>query len=230
MGIPSWGIPVQEKLKKSKVFVAGSGGLGSPLLYYLAAAGIGKLVLCDYDRVDISNLNRQTLHAYDRIGEYKVDSAEKTLIRMNPFIDITPVRARITNRNAARLTGEADLIVDCLDNFQDRHVLNTVSVRNRIPMIHAGVSEFRGQITFLNPPETPCLACFISEKKSRGVNYIAGAAAGVIGSLQAVESIKYLAGFGSTLKNRLLFWDGLAMSFETVRIKRNPKCAVCKNA
>jgi molybdopterin/thiamine biosynthesis adenylyltransferase len=230
LGIPAWGPQVQERLRRSKAFVAGAGGLGSPLLYYLVAAGVGSLVVCDFDRVDVSNLNRQILHSRDRIGAYKADSAAKTLAGINPFVNVIPLREKLSGRNAARLVGDADLIIDCLDNFQARHALNAVSVRNRIPMIHAGVSEFRGQVTLLAPPETACLACFIEEKKSKGINYIAGATAGVIGSIEAVEAIKYLAGFGSTLKNRLLFWDGLSMTFEFVTLQKNPKCKVCKNA
>ncbi|OHD63208.1 MAG: adenylyltransferase [Spirochaetes bacterium RBG_13_51_14] len=229
LGIDSWGTVTQERLKKKRVFVAGAGGLGSPVLYYLAAAGIGNLVLCDFDRVDATNLNRQILHRFGRIGAYKVDSAKQSLLELNPFVTISPLKEKLTGRNAVRLVGNSDIIVDCLDNFESRHILNIVSVTRNIPMIHAGVSEFRGQITFLHPPETPCLACFITEKKSRGVNNIVGAAPGVIGSMQAVEAIKYLAGFGATLKNRLVFWDGLTMKFETVLLKRNPRCRVCKN-
>jgi molybdopterin/thiamine biosynthesis adenylyltransferase len=230
LGIPAWGPRVQERLRRSKAFVAGAGGLGSPVLYYLAAAGVGNLVVCDYDRVEVSNLNRQILHAGDRIGVHKADSAAKTIAGINPFVNVAPMCEKITGRNAARLIGDADLIIDCLDNFQTRHTLNAVSVKNRIPMIHAGVSGFSGQVTLLSPPETACLACFIEEKKTRGTNYVAGAAAGVIGSIEAVEAIKYLAGFGSTLKNRLLFWDGLTMAFESVTLKKNPRCRVCKNA
>ena len=130
----------------------------------------------------------------------------------------------------SQLVGNADIIVDCLDNFKARHILNTVSVRKKIPMVHAGVSEMRGQITFLQPPETPCLACFLPAKDSKKKNNILGATAGVMGSLQALEAIKYLTGIGQTLKNRLLFWDGISMNFETITIRKNPRCKICKNA
>jgi molybdopterin/thiamine biosynthesis adenylyltransferase len=229
LGIPLWGAAAQEKLKKSKVFVAGAGGLGSSVLYYLAAAGIGNLLLCDYDRIDISNLNRQILHRYDRIGMPKVESAQASLREFNPFISITPINKKISIKNAGDLVAGSDLIIDCLDNFKTRHILNRVSVRFHIPMIHAGVSEFRGQMTFLNPPETPCLACFMPEDKKKRINFIAGATPGVIGSLQALEAIKYLAGIGTTLQNKMLFWDGSSMEFETISLKRNPRCRVCKN-
>ncbi len=230
IGIPSWGAAAQEKLKNSRVFVAGTGGLGSPVLYYLAAAGIGTLVLCDYDSVDITNLNRQILHRYDRIGELKVESARRSLTEMNPFIAISTVSKKLTKRNAEDLVGDADLIIDCLDNFETRHLLNLVSVKNIIPMVHAGVAEFRGQMTFLHPAETPCLACFMDQKTPGNKPQVIGATPGVIGSLQAMEAIKYLAGFSPSLKNKLLFWDGLAMNFETITIRRNPRCKVCKNA
>lgn len=227
LGITSWGIDAQEKLKNARVFVAGTGGLGSPVLLYLAAAGVGSLTVCDSDAVDISNLNRQVLHTFARIGENKVESAQKSIEERNPFITIRALKERITGDNAGTLIEGCDLIIDCLDNFESRYIINRVSVKKRIPMIHAGVSGFGGQLTFLQPPETPCLACFMDMKDKKGVTYIAGATAGVIGSLQAVEAIKYLAGFGPSLKNRVLFWDGISMKFEQIIVKRNTRCVVC---
>jgi molybdopterin-synthase adenylyltransferase len=230
LGLPGWGASSQNRLKRSSVFIAGTGGLGSPVLFYLAAAGVGNIIVCDFDKIEISNLNRQILHSFNRIGEYKVESAGKTLLDLNPYINVVPVNMKLTSSNAERLVGNADIIVDCLDNFRTRQFLNSVSVKNKIPMVHAGVAELRGQITFLHPPETPCLACFITEKKNSLKNQILGATAGVIGSIQALETIKYLTGIGSTLKNRMMFWDGISMTFETIRITRNPHCKVCRNA
>jgi adenylyltransferase/sulfurtransferase len=230
MGIPSWGAPAQERLKNSTAFVAGTGGLGSPVLFYLAAAGVGNLVICDYDKIEITNLNRQILHQFKRIGELKVDSAREALTELNPFITIIPVKEKLTRKNAESIIGKPDIIIDCLDNFEARHIINRVSVKNWIPMVHAGVAELRGQITFMHPPETPCLACFLDLKSPHKKPQVLGATPGVIGSLQAVEAIKYLAGFSPSLKNRLLFWDGLAMKFEAIIIKRNPRCKVCKNS
>jgi molybdopterin-synthase adenylyltransferase len=229
IGLAGWGAAVQEKLKKSTVFVAGAGGLGSPVMFYLAAVGIGNIVICDCDRVQFSNLNRQLLHSYNSVGADKVASAEKTIRSLNPFTRITPVKERITSYSAERLIGNADIILDCLDNFETRHVLNSVSLKKRIPMVHGGVAEMRGQITFLHPPETPCLACIITERTKSSGNHIVGATAGVIGSLQALEAIKYLSGIGNTLKNRMIFWDGVSMSFETIAITRNPRCKVCRD-
>lgn len=230
LGIASWGPATQEKLKNSSVFVAGAGGLGSPVLYYLAAAGVGTICLCDHDIIDITNLNRQILHRFDRLGKSKVESAGDSLAGLNPYITVTPIKKKLTSKNAVELIGDSDLIIDCLDNFETRHILNRVSVNRNIPMIHAGVAEFRGQISFLHPPETPCLACFLNQKTPRVKIQVPGATPGVLGSLQAVEAIKYLAGFGPSLKNKLLFWDGLSMKCETITIRRNPRCKVCKNA
>jgi adenylyltransferase/sulfurtransferase len=225
-----WGMKTQEKLKKARVFVAGTGGLGSPLLMYLAAAGVGKIAMCDNDTVDLSNLNRQVLHSDSRIGMRKADSAMKILHDINPHVELVPLYETITGKNASSLMADADLIIDCLDNFRTRHLLNEVSVKSGIPMIHAGVSGLQGQITFLQPPDTPCLACFYPSKAGKEVFPILGASAGVIGTLQAMEAIKYLTGMGNTLKNRLLFWDGARMIFETIKIARDPDCRVCKGA
>ncbi|MBN2160277.1 MAG: HesA/MoeB/ThiF family protein [Spirochaetes bacterium] len=230
LGLRSWGPAVQEKLKKSKVFVAGAGGLGSPVLLYLASVGVGHLTVCDPDVVDISNLNRQILHAFNSIGVSKVDSAKRSIQQLNPLVDVRTLNERITDKNSMDVIGNCDLIVDCLDNFETRYVVNRVSVERRIPMVHAGVSGFGGQLTFLQPPETPCLACFMDIKDKEETNYIVGATAGFIGSLQALEAVKYLAGFGPSLKNRVLFWDGLTMKFDTMNVKRNPRCGVCGTA
>jgi len=227
LGIESWGKSVQENLKKSRVFVAGAGGLGSPLLYYLAGAGIGNLVVCDFDTIEITNLNRQILHNNHRIGERKADSALRSLQDFNPDISVSCIRDPLTKANADSFISGSDLIVDCLDNIHARHILNTVSVSRFIPMIHAGVSEFSGQITFLHPPETACLACFFPDEDKDGIFYVAGATAGVMGSLQAMEAMKYLTGIGENLKNRILFWDGASMRFETIVLNRNPHCSIC---
>ncbi len=225
--IRDWGVEGQEKLKSSTVFVAGAGGLGSPLLYYLTVAGVGHLRICDFDHIELSNLNRQILHPTDRVGKLKAESARESLGAANGDAEITVLTEKITAKNAEEIVGHADIIVDCLDNFEARHILNEVSVKRHIPMVHAGVEGFQGQMTFLHPPETPCLACFIPGKVKKEAVPVFGATPGVMGSLEAVEVIKHLTGLGETLKNRLLLYDGLAMSFSTIRLTRNPKCAVC---
>jgi adenylyltransferase/sulfurtransferase len=228
LGIASWGTSAQEKLKQSKVFVAGAGGLGSAAIYYIAAAGVGNITICDSDVVEISNLNRQILHRHAKIGERKVDSARSAALGLNPFLNIMPVMARIDKNNAEELIRGSDLILDCLDNFETRFILNRSAVKMNIPMVHAGVSEFQGQITFLHPPETPCLECFISSDIKKKNSNIAGMTAGIIGSMQALEAVKYLGGIAPSLKNRLLFWDGVSMRLEGITLKRNSGCTVCK--
>lgn len=226
--IEGWSEKIQEKLKNSTVFVAGAGGLGSPVLMYLTSAGIGNIIVCDFDSVELSNLNRQILHSDERIGMQKADSACMTLEKINPGINIIPIREKLTRKNAGNLIADADIIMDCLDNFDTRFILNNISVKNHIPLVHAGVSDFSGQITFLSPPETPCLECIFPKKTKKQKVPIAGSTAGVIGSLQATEAIKYLTGIGETLKNRLLFWDGAGMSFRIINLSRNPKCRMCR--
>ncbi len=224
----SWGKPTQDNLKSKIVFVAGTGGLGSPLLYYLAAAGVGNIFIADYDKLDISNLNRQILHNENRLGFMKVDSAYESLNAFNSEINIQRIYEKITMRNAFKLTSGVDLIIDCVDNFKTRHILNRVSVEAKVPLIHAGVSKFQGQMTFISPPDTACLSCFLPVKDKKGVFPIIGATAGVFGSLQAIEAIKFLTGIGTCLKNVLLFWDGLEMRFEKINLSKNPRCRVCK--
>lgn len=230
MMLPRWGVEGQLKLKKAKVFIAGAGGLGSPLLYYLAAAGIGTLRVCDFDGVELSNLNRQILHSSKRIGQNKAQSAQLTLGETNEFVKIEAITEKIEKNNVAGLIGDTDIIVDCLDNFDTRHLLNKISYEKRIPLVHAGVEGFRGQITFLHPPETPCLACFIPRKVKKEKFPIVGATPGVLGALQAMEVIKHLTGIGETLKNRLLLFDGMSMEFSSIRLSKNPKCVVCGKA
>ncbi len=225
--IGGWDASAQERLRTARVFIAGAGGLGSPLLMYLAAAGVGNLIVCDYDRVDRTNLNRQTLHNDSRIGQPKADSARQTLESLNPTINITAISERITGANAARLTVDADILVDCLDNIDARLHLNAVAVERGIPMVHAGIHGLHGQITFIHPPDTPCLACFFPRERAKGPVPVLGATAGILGAMQAMETLKYLTGIGENLRNRLLFFDGMDMNSATVKISRNPKCRVC---
>ncbi|TAL37142.1 MAG: HesA/MoeB/ThiF family protein [Spirochaetes bacterium] len=229
MIIPGWGEAAQEKLARATVFIAGCGGLGSPVSLYLAAAGVGTIIVCDSDSVEITNLNRQLLHDFSRIGTPKSDSAFKTLSALNAEISIVPVREKITKKNAASLIRGAGLIMDCLDNFETRHILNLVSVREGIPLVHAGIEGMQGQVTFLQPPLTPCLACFQPESPGKKAVPVLGATAGILGSLQALEAIKYITGLGTTLANRLLFWDGAEIRWASISISRNPKCKVCRS-
>ena len=227
MLIPEWGEKGQVRLKEATVFIAGAGGLGSPLSIYLAVAGVGTLRICDFGEPELSNLNRQILHDDTRIGKNKADSARETLARLNPDITVVALREKITDASVETLVGDADIIVDCLDNFDTRHVLNRYAVRHCIPMVHAGVYGMNGQLLFIQPPETPCLLCMHAGSVPTSIFPIVGATAGVMGCLEALETIKYLTGVGSNLKGCLLIWDGTIMEFTKIPLKKLPDCPVC---
>jgi len=227
MMLEGWGDEVQTKLKRSTVFVAGAGGLGSPASIYLAVAGIGHLRICDFDCPDWSNLNRQILHDSSRIGINKAVSGKKTLELLNGLIRVTALPEKITEESVDRLVGNSNLILDCMDNFETRYLLNACAMRLGIPFIHASVRGFEGRLTFLRPPQTPCLRCLIPEAPPKEVFPILGATAGVIGTLQAMEAVKYLTGTGTLLKGRLLVWDGAEAEFQTLKLGRDPSCPVC---
>ncbi|HWQ45119.1 MAG TPA: HesA/MoeB/ThiF family protein [Methanosarcina barkeri] len=217
----------QEKLKNAKIFVAGAGGLGSPVSTYLAVAGIGKIIIADFDSVDLSNLNRQFLHHEKDIGRAKIKSAEEKLLSLNPEIKVETIREKITDENAGSLVPPCDLIIDALDNFDTRHVLNRLAVERNIPLIHGAVSGYRGQATTIIPGKTPCLCCIFPSSFKKEVFPVLGTTPGVIGSIQANEAIKYLTGQGKLLENRLLLWDGLSCSFSELHVNKAENCPVC---
>lgn len=225
--IPGWGEPTQKRLKASKVFIAGAGGLGSPASLYLAAAGVGTLRICDFDKPELSNLNRQLLHDESRLEVNKAESARMTLARVNPHTVVEALTEEIDDESVCRLVGDSDLILDCMDNFPTRFLLNAISVKHGIPMIHGSIWGFEGRVTFLHPPKTPCLACLFPEAPPKEVFPVVGATPGITGVIQAMEAIKYLAGTGSLLEGRLLCCDYLDMSFRTFQIRRDPRCPVC---
>jgi molybdopterin/thiamine biosynthesis adenylyltransferase len=225
--LPSWGEEAQSALKESCVFIAGAGGLGSPVALYLAAAGVGSLRICDSGEVELSNLNRQILHGEDRIGANKALSAVKMLRAINPAVQVVPLADTITGDNVESLIGEAGLIIDCLDNFQTRYILNDHAVKSSLPLVHAGVNGFCGQITFIHPPRTACLACLLPEAPPLEIAPILGATAGTLGCLEALEALKYLTGTGELLKGRLLFFDGETMQVQEVGFDKDPECRVC---
>ena len=222
-----WGEKAQQKLKDAKVFIAGAGGLGSPVSIYIAVAGVRNIRICDYGEPELSNLNRQILHDDSCIGVNKAISAKQTLERLNPDIQVTAITDKITEKTADKIIGDVDLIIDCLDNFDTRHFINLYAVKKSIPMIHAGVYGMRGQMTMIKTPETPCLWCINPGSPPPVVFPIVGATAGVIGSLQALEALKYLSGVGSNLLGMLLIWDGSKMEFMTLPQHKNQGCPVC---
>jgi molybdopterin/thiamine biosynthesis adenylyltransferase len=218
----------QERLSEGTVLVAGAGGLGSPVAFYLAAAGIGHLRIADYDRVEESNLNRQILHRQQDIGRLKVESAMDTLLAQNPGLRITLLSEEITDENADAVVGDASVIVDALDRYPPRFTLNTAAVCRGIPLVHGAIRGMYGQVTTIVPREGPCLQCIYGtlppvEKEIPAL----GPTAGVIGSIQAGEVIKYLTGTGTLLAGRMLVWDGKKGTMDEIRIDRNPSCRVC---
>ena len=218
----------QKKLRKAKIFVAGAGGLGSPISTYLAIAGIGKIILADFDSVELSNLNRQFLHHEKDVGREKIKSAEEKLLSLNPEIKIETIRERITEENADSVVPSCDLIIDTLDNFDTRHVLNRLAVERNIPLVHGAVSGYRGQVTTVIPGKTPCLYCIFPTSLKKEVFPVLGTTPGVIGTIQANEAIKYITGQGKLLEGRLLLWDGLSCSFSELKINKTENCPICR--
>jgi molybdopterin-synthase adenylyltransferase len=217
----------QEKLKKSTVFIAGAGGLGSPVSYYLAAAGVGNIRICDNDKIELSNLNRQILHNTERIGMDKSDSARMSLSSLNPSISIKSYKEEIKVETIEELCGGAGIIIDCLDNIKTRYIINKFSLERDIPIIHGGINGMSGQISFIFPGKTPCLKCIFPIELENTEIPVLGAAAGVIGSIQAVEAIKYLTGIPVSVANILLLYDGFTQSFDRIEILKNPHCDAC---
>jgi molybdopterin-synthase adenylyltransferase len=228
MLIPGFGKEGQEKLKKAKVFLAGAGGLGSPAAYYLAAAGIGTIIIVDHDTVDLSNLNRQILHWEENIGKSKADSAARKLSGFNSNIKIKALSATIDASNAADLVGDADVIVDAMDNLPTRYLLNQTAQQKNIPFIHGAVYGFEGRAMTVLPGKSACLNCLYHGAEVPKAKFpVIGAAPGVIGCIQAAEVIKYLVGLGDLLTGRLLNFDGLSMKFSEFKINRDPECRHC---
>ena len=237
IAIPRWGEAGQERIARSTVFVAGAGGLGSAVLLYLVAAGVGRLRICDAGRVELSNLNRQVLYRERDLGAPKTRSARRALSALNRSVRVETLAAVLTERNAADLVGDADIMIDCLDNLSARMALNAHAVRAGLPLVHAGVGALGGQLMLVHPPETACLACALGSEPAEPAAEAApawqspppvlGAAAGVLGCLEALEALAHLAGIGAAARGRMLLWDGAALSFETVRVGKDPRCPVC---
>ena len=217
----------QEKLKRAEIFIAGAGGLGCPVSIYLAVAGIGTITLVDKDTVDQSNLNRQILH-YDRdIGKKKTASAEEKLWEINPDITVRVVDTTIDETNVARLVGDSNGIVDAMDNFPTRYLLNKIAQKKNIPFFHGAIRGLYGQATTIIPGVTPCFACIFPNAPPKEVFPVVGVTPGLIGMIQATEVIKYLIQDGKLLTNRLFIWDGREARAEEICIERNPVCPVC---
>jgi adenylyltransferase/sulfurtransferase len=217
----------QEKLKKARVFIAGAGGLGSPICIYLNAAGIGTLRVIDKDEVELSNLNRQVLHWDKDIGKTKTASALEKLTRQNKHTNIEAVHFTIDENNVSQLTAGFDVIVDATDNLPTRFFLNKAAVAHRVPFIHGAVSGLEGRAMTVIPGKSACLKCAYHTPPPDVKFPVLGTTPAVIGSIQATEVIKYLTGIGSLLTNRMLVYDGLLMKFTELNVARNETCEVC---
>lgn len=231
----------QEKLLASKVLVVGAGGLGAPLLMYLAAAGVGTLGVIDDDTVDITNLQRQVIHTTDSVGTPKVASATRTIAALNPGVGVVQHQMRLDAANADRIIAGYDLVADGTDNFDARYLLNEVCYRLRKPLVSASLYRFEGQLTTYAPWRAmhgshnggPCLRCLFPDKPPPDLvprcetAGILGAVAGVLGTLQATEVLKELLNLGESLSGRLLMYDALSAETRIIKIKRDPACTTC---
>ncbi len=218
----------QNKLKNARVTVAGLGGLGCAVSIYLACAGIGRITIVDRDLVELSNLNRQILFWDEDVGKEKVFCAASKLTWLNPSVEVIPVFAEITKENTKDIVKGANIVIDAMDNFETRFVLNSACVSEGIPFIHGGVYGLSGEITTIIPGKTACLACIFPEfPKKEEVFPVFGVAPAFIASLQAMEAIKLLAGLGDLLTNKMLYISGETMDFTFVNLAKRPDCPVC---
>lgn len=221
------GEEAQEKLQRATVFIAGAGGLAAAISSYLTAAGTGCIRIADPDTIHISNLNRQIFYGTRDTGGAKVVILQSRLALLNPHTRIQSFAERLEDANADALVGDASLLIDALDNFPSRHVMNRAALRRRIPLIHGAVREFYGQVTTIVPYETVCLACIWGDTPAAENPQILGSTCGVIGSIQATEAIKILTGTGESLKDRLYIWDGLRAESSVLQLRPNPACPEC---
>jgi sulfur-carrier protein adenylyltransferase/sulfurtransferase len=231
--IPEVGAAGQARLLGSKALFIGAGGLGSPAALYLAAAGVGTIGIVDFDVVDLSNLQRQILHTNDRVGERKVESARKTINALNPDVNVVAHEEMLVADNVDRIIAGYDVIVDGTDTFETRYLLNDAAVAKNIPVIHASVFRFEGQVTTFIPYEGPCYRCLYPTPPPPelapgcSVAGVLGVVPGIMGMLQANEALKVLLDLGDTLSGRLLLFDALDTSFTELKLRRDPSCPVC---
>jgi adenylyltransferase/sulfurtransferase len=230
---PEIGLAGQLKLKQAKVLQVGTGGLGSPITIYLAAAGVGKLGLADFDVVELSNLQRQVLHRTSSVGRLKVDSARDTLVDINPHVEIQTYNTRISRENALELVKDYDIVVDGTDNLPTRYALNDACVLLGKPLVHASVFRFEGHITVFDAKQGPCYRCVHPEPpppelvQRISVGGILGVQPGVAGCIQALEVIKLIVGKGKPLIGRMLIFDGVNLKFREVQIRKDSECLAC---
>lgn len=233
--LPQFGTDGQQTLLDSRVLVIGAGGLGSPAALYLAAAGVGHIVIADDDCVDLSNLQRQILHRHSDIGKPKVDSAKDTLNALNPDVEVTALHARLQGDTLKTEVAKADLVVDASDNFDTRFAVNRACVETATPLVSGAAIRMEGQLAVFIPdnPDSPCYRCLYREgndpEQTCADNGVLSPVVGIVGSLQALEAIKVLLDLGDTLCGRLLIFDGMHNEWRSMKLRRDPACPVCGN-
>src|SRR5436853_4916543 len=231
--LPEVGLGGQKKICSTSVLCIGAGGLGSPIAMYLAAAGIGKLGVLDFDTVDFSNLQRQILHGTEDVGRPKAESAKDTIQRINPNTEVVLHNTRISSENALEIIAQYDIVVDGTDNFPTRYLTNDACVLLKKPNVYGSIFRFDGQASVFYPPHGPCYRCLYPEPPPPGEvpscaeGGVLGILPGVIGVIQATEAVKLILGTGEPLIGRLMHYDALRMSFREFKVRRNPKCPVC---
>ena len=231
--LPQVGEEGQQRLKAARVLVVGAGGLGSPALLYLAAAGVGRIGIVDDDIVDESNLQRQVVHGTRDVGRAKVASASDRLRDVNPHVEVLTYHTRLTSANAARIIGDYDVVLDGADNFPTRYLINDACVLLDKPCVHASVIRFEGQASVFATSEGPCYRCLFPTPPAAGTipncaeGGVLGVLPGLLGTIQATEAIKIITGIGTTLAGRLLLVDALGMEFRTIELARDPACRAC---
>jgi adenylyltransferase/sulfurtransferase len=231
--LPEVGVAGQRRLRESSVLIVGAGGLGSPLGLYLAAAGIGRIGLADFDRVDLSNLQRQILYGTDDVGRQKVDAARERLGQVNPHVELRLHRERLVAANARGILDNYDVVIDGTDNFPTRYLVNDACVMLGKPNVYGSIFRFEGQVSVFGAPDGPCYRCLYPEPPEAGAvpscaeGGVLGVLPGIIGALQATEAIKLLLGKGEGLVGRLLLFDALEMRFRELTLRRDPTCPLC---
>lgn len=231
--IPEVGLSGQKKIKAASVLVIGTGGLGSPVALYLAAAGVGRIGLVDYDQVDESNLQRQVIHGTSQLGELKVESARQRMLDINPDIQVEMYNEPFTSENALQIAQDYDILIDGTDNFPTRYLTNDVSVLLGKPNVYGSIFRFDGQVSVFDARNGPCYRCLFPEPPPPGLvpscaeGGVLGVLPGIIGTMQASEALKLILGIGESLSCRLLLFNALDMSFDFVTLRKNPNCKVC---
>jgi len=233
LNVPEIGESGQIKLKETSVLIVGAGGLGSASSLYLTAAGIGKIGLVDSDKVELSNLQRQIVHSMNTIGKPKVNSARDHLLGINPLVEICRIHERITSETINAVIADYPIVIDATDNFETRYLLNEACVRLKKPLVYGAVYQFYGQMSVFDASRGPCFRCVFREfpteeviKANRGVGVVSPVP-GVIGTLQAVETIKLILNIGTPVIGKLLLFDGLQMQFQEISLRKDPACPVC---